>query len=149
MGTTLQSRAAALTVVAVMAAVAITMAAGSAKTAQAQAFIEPPLPPTNLTAVNGDNPGEAHLSWKPSANADVHWIAGIAVSDWSAGDYSNLIWEPADGNTSHSLAGLKPGFEYVFTVSAGQYMTAKAITWAAYFRRCRAAATGIWTIRET
>ena len=120
MRTTLQSRAAVLTVVAVMAAVVITMAAGSAKTAQAQAFIEPPLPPTNLTAVNGDNPGEAHLSWKPSANADVHWIAGIAVSDWSAGDYSNLIWEPADGNTSHSLAGLKPGFEYVFTVSAGR-----------------------------
>ena len=119
MGTVLKSRVVALTAVAVLAAAAMALAMGSAKSAQAQAFIEPTPAPTNLAAVNGQNPGEVHLTWVSSANADSHWIAGIVAADWHSGDYSNLIWEPANGKMSHSMVGLETGVEYVFTVSAG------------------------------
>ena len=64
--------------------------------------------------------GSVTLSWTPGANSDRHWIAGIKVSDWEAGNFDNIIWTRASSNTTHTVTGLDAGAEYAFTVIAGR-----------------------------
>ena len=64
--------------------------------------------------------GSVTLSWTPGANSDRHWIAGIKVSDWEAGNFDNIIWTRANANDTHTVTGLDAGAEYAFTVIAGR-----------------------------
>ena len=76
--------------------------------------------PDGLSLASGALPGSVSLSWNAASNATMHWIAGIKQSDWDANDYSNVIWTRADTNSSHTVTGLTPGAEYVFTVAGGR-----------------------------
>ena len=64
--------------------------------------------------------GSVTLSWTPGAHSDRHWIAGIKVSDWNAGNFDNIIWTRAAANDTHTVTGLDAGAEYAFTVIAGR-----------------------------
>ena len=81
------------------------------------------------------------LTWTPGANATRHWIAGIKQADWTAGDFSNVIWGEASSSSRHTVANLEVGQEYVFTVTAGN--TTGWSAWAPLFRYTpRAPSTG-------
>ena len=73
-----------------------------------------------LAPGTGDAAGSVTLRWTPGAHSDRHWIAGIKVSDWEAGDFGNIIWTRADGDDRHTVTGLDAGAEYAFTVIAGR-----------------------------
>ena len=87
---------------------------------------QPPLPDLGdaanltLTAGTGDAAGSVTLRWTAGANADRHWIAGIKVSDWEAGNFDDIIWTRAAANDRHTVTGLDAGAEYAFTVIAGR-----------------------------
>ena len=49
-----------------------------------------------LTAAPGDQPGTVVLTWSEASGATKYWIAGIKQTDWDAGDFSGVIWQPAD-----------------------------------------------------
>lgn len=73
------------------------------------------------------------LTWTAGAGATRHWIAGIKQSDWTAGDFSSVIWEPATDDAMHTVSrALDAGQEYVFTVAA--YDGTGWSDWAPLFR---------------
>ena len=49
-----------------------------------------------LTADPGAEPGTVVLAWAEASGATRYWIAGIKQTDWDAGDFSNVIWQPAN-----------------------------------------------------
>ena len=93
---------------------------------------QPPLPDLGdaadltLTAGTGDAAGSVTLRWTAGAHADRHWIAGIKVSDWDAGNFDNIIWTRAAANDTHTVTGLEAGAEYAFTVIAGRLVNGVA-----------------------
>ena len=84
-----------------------------------------------LTAGTGDDAGSVTLRWTAGANSDRHWIAGIKVSDWDAGNFDNIIWTRAAANDTHTVTGLDAGAEYAFTVIAGRLVDG-ATEWGAW-----------------
>ena len=75
---------------------------------------------SGLTVTASAQPGVVNLSWIPGANANIHWVAGIAVMADGGYDYGDTVWSAASGNTSHMVTGLTSGTTYVFTVISGQ-----------------------------
>ena len=75
---------------------------------------------SGLSATIGQLPGNAILSWTAGANANIHWVAGIAVMADGSYDYGNTVWSKASGNTSHMVSGLTGGTTYLFTVISGR-----------------------------
>ena len=49
-----------------------------------------------LNAAPGAEPGTVVLTWAAASGATRYWIAGIKQTDWDAGDFSNVIWQPAN-----------------------------------------------------
>ena len=80
--------------------------------------------------------GSVTLRWTPGAHSDRHWIAGIKVSDWEAGNFDNIIWTRAAANDAHTVTGLDAGAEYAFTVIAGRQVNGQTEwgNWAAIER---------------
>ena len=95
-----------------------------------------------LNADPGAEPGTVVLAWAEASGATRYWIAGIKQTDWDAGDFSNVIWQPANpepvtgggGPASpfapptptapsvdfkQTLTGLDEGSLYAFTVTGG------------------------------
>ena len=85
--------------------------------------------PTGVVAVNGENPGEAVISWVPVAGAVFYRIAWIAVADADAISENGGEWRGAiaftdvvaDGDVDtqrHTLSRLNPGVSYMFLVGS-------------------------------
>ncbi len=74
---------------------------------------------TGLTAAPGTAVGTVELTWTAGANSTRHWLAGVKVSDWSARDFSNVIFMATSGQSSHTVTGLDSGEQYAFTVLSG------------------------------
>ena len=76
--------------------------------------------PGNLQAMAGADAGTVNLTWTPGANSNMHYVAGIKVSDWQAQNYSNTIFRATSGNSSDEVTGLSSGEQYAFTVVSGR-----------------------------
>ena len=91
--------------------------------------------PTGVSAVNGENPGEAIISWQPVSGAGFYGIAWIAVQDAQAVTENGGAWRDAvaftniaaatDGDDTaaavvveHTLTRLNPGAVYTFMVGS-------------------------------
>ena len=83
--------------------------------------------PTGVSAVNGDNHGEAVVSWQAVADAAYYRIGWMADEDYQAGllepnqewakefRYSNVVNR---GQTSHTITRLTPGIKYWIIVGS-------------------------------
>ncbi|MCE2501833.1 MAG: hypothetical protein J4G13_13370 [Dehalococcoidia bacterium] len=89
---------------------------------------------SGLTATAGSVPGIVNLSWTAAPNASVHWLAGIKQSDWTAGNYTGIIWTQTQGPSSHILSGLTSGEEYVFAVIGGRSVNGPWSSWTSLMR---------------
>ena len=74
---------------------------------------------TGLSATAGATAGTADLTWTSGTSSTRHWLAGVKVSDWEAGDFSNMIWRATTGQSSDTVTGLTSGAQYAFTVLSG------------------------------
>ena len=85
--------------------------------------------PTGVTAANGENPGEAVVSWQPVAGAAFYRIAWIAAADaaavaengggWlSAITFTTVSAAAGAGTQQHTLTRLNPGARYIFQVGS-------------------------------
>ena len=106
---------------------ALTWNAGAAF-ADASESATPPAAVTNLTAAPGQKAGTATLTWTPSDGANTYWVAGIQQPALDDRDFSSLIWEAADSDQTHQLAGLEVGTVYIFTVAPGRRAAAGETT---------------------
>ena len=82
-------------------------------------------PPSNVSAANGANPGEAVVSWDAVAGASAYRVGWLAVSDYEA-NRANDQWRErfaySDVNTSSSytVTRLTPGEAYYFITGRKQ-----------------------------
>jgi hypothetical protein len=74
---------------------------------------------TGLSAAPGTTAGTVELTWTSGANSTRHWLAGIKVSDWRAGDFDNVIFRATTGQSGDTVPGLSSREEYAFTVISG------------------------------
>ena len=92
-------------------------------TAMATAAAPPPPPTlggaTGLSATAGADAGTVQLGWTAGSNATRHYLAGVKVSDWSANDFSNVIFRATASNSADMVTGLDSGEQYAFTVLSG------------------------------
>lgn len=84
---------------------------------------------TGLSAAVGTAAGTAELTWTAGTSSTRHWLAGVKVSDWEAGDFSNIIWRATTGQSSDTVTGLTSGAQYAFTVLSGDASSWDS-TWA-------------------
>ena len=96
-------------------------AATASETTKVDAPPEPPIlgSASGLNASMGSVPGTVQLNWMAGANSTRHWLAGVKVSDWRAGDFSNVIFRATSGQSSDLVTGLDSGEQYAFTVLSG------------------------------
>ena len=113
---------------------------------------QPPLPDLGdagnltLTAGTGDAAGSVTLRWTAGAHADRHWVAGIKVSDWEAGNFDDIIWTRAAANDTHTVTGLDAGAEYAFTVIAGRLVDGVS-EWGAWVAIERVTVAGVASVQ--
>ena len=74
---------------------------------------------SGLSGTAGADSGTVQLSWMAGANSTRHYLAGIKVSDWRAGDFSNVIFRATTGQSSDLVTGLTSGEQYAFRVISG------------------------------
>ena len=83
--------------------------------------------PTGVAVVNGDDPGEAIISWHPVTGAAFYRIAWIAAQDTAAIAESGDDWLgaiaftdviAADADLQHTVTRLNPGVRYIFQVGS-------------------------------
>ena len=74
---------------------------------------------TGLSTTTGATAGTVELTWTAGTSSTRHWLAGVKVSDWEAGDFSNIIWRATTGQSSDTVTGLTSGAQYAFTVLSG------------------------------
>ena len=84
---------------------------------------------TGLSAMAGTAAGTVELTWMAGTSSTRHWLAGVKVSDWEAGDFSNIIWRATTGQSSDTVTGLTSGAQYAFTVLSGDASSWDS-TWA-------------------
>ena len=84
---------------------------------------------TGLTAEAGANPGTVDLTWTAGANSTMHWLAGIKVSDWQAGNFANTIFRATSGQQTDTVVGLSSGEQYAFTVVPGRAFDTGETEW--------------------
>ena len=98
-------------------------------TAQAQAGT-----PSNVSATNGANPGEAMVSWDPAAGASAHRVGWLAVPDYQA-NIDNDRWRErfaysdVNASSSYTVTRLTPGIAYYFITGRKQ---GDDIAWSAW-----------------
>ena len=75
--------------------------------------------PSNVSAANGANPGEAVVSWDPVAGASEYRVGWLAVADYQA-NIDNDRWRErfaysdVNANSSYTVTRLMPGEAYHF-----------------------------------
>ena len=75
--------------------------------------------PSNVSATNGANPGEAVVSWDPVAGASEYRVGWLAVADYQA-NIDNDRWRErfaysdVNANSSYTVTRLMPGEAYHF-----------------------------------
>ena len=83
--------------------------------------------PTGVSAVNGDNHGEAVVAWQTVADAAYYRIGWMADEDYqAAGGAQGLYWSEEfrysnvvnRGQTSHTITRLTPGIKYWIIVGS-------------------------------
>ena len=84
---------------------------------------------TGLSTTTGATAGTVELTWTAGTSSTRHWLAGVKVSDWEAGDFSNIIWRATTGQSSDTVTGLTSGAQYAFTVLSGDASSWDS-TWA-------------------
>ena len=98
-------------------------------TAQAQAGT-----PSNVSATNGANPGEAMVSWDPVAGASAYRVGWLAVPDYQA-NIDNDRWRErfaysdVNANSSYTVTRLTPGVAYYLITGRKQ---GDDIVWSAW-----------------
>ena len=103
---------------------AAVMVIGGLDTAQAQTNALPA--PTNITVVNGVNPGEVNLTWNVVAGANFYRIGWIAVADAEQARAEGTDWlerfvfVDIKGRTSYTVTRLTPGVDYWFIVASNR-----------------------------
>ena len=102
-------------------------AAAAAPAAAQDRWLDLPAP-TDVSAVNGADPGEVIISWRPVAGAAFYRIAWIAAADaaaltengggWSEAIAYTNISAAAAADMRHTLTRLNPGTRYTFLVGS-------------------------------
>ena len=111
-----------LLIVATLAAAGFALAdvVGVDNTAHAQAGT-----PSNVSATNGANPGEAVVSWAPVAGASEYRVGWLAVADYQA-NIDNDRWRErfaysdVNASSSYTVTRLTPGEAYYFITGRKQ-----------------------------
>ena len=99
---------------------ALADAVGVDNTAHAQAGT-----PSNVSATNGANPGEAVVSWDPVAGASSYRVGWLAVPDYQA-NIDNDRWRErfaysdVNASSSYTVTRLTPGEAYYFITGRKQ-----------------------------
>ena len=76
-------------------------------------------PPSNVSAANGANPGEAVVSWDAVAGASAYRVGWLAVADYQA-NIDNDRWRErfaysdVNASSSYTVTRLTPGEAYYF-----------------------------------
>ena len=99
---------------------ALADAVGVDNIAHAQAGV-----PSNVSATNGANPGEAVVSWDPVAGASEYRVGWLAVPDYQA-NIDNDRWRErfaysdVNASSSYTVTRLTPGVAYYFITGRKQ-----------------------------
>ena len=90
--------------------------------------------PSNVSATNGANPGEAVVSWDPVAGASEYRVGWLAVADYQA-NIDNDRWRErfaysdVNANSSYTVTRLTPGVVYYFITGRKE---GNDIVWSAW-----------------
>ena len=90
--------------------------------------------PSNVSATNGANPGEAVVSWDPVAGASEYRVGWLAVPDYQA-NIDNDRWRErfaysdVNASSSYTVTRLTPGIAYYFITGRKQ---GDDIAWSAW-----------------
>ena len=90
--------------------------------------------PSNVSATNGANPGEAEVSWDPVAGASAYRVGWLAVPDYQA-NIDNDRWRErfaysdVNANSSYTVTRLTPGVAYYLITGRKQ---GNDIVWSAW-----------------
>ena len=90
--------------------------------------------PSNVSATNGANPGEAVVSWDPVAGASEYRVGWLAVADYQA-NIDNDRWRErfaysdVNASSSYTVTRLTPGIAYYFITGRKQ---GDDIVWSAW-----------------
>ena len=91
-------------------------------------------PPSNVSAANGANPGEAVVSWDAVAGASAYRVGWLAVADYEA-NIDNDRWRErfaysdVNASSSYTVTRLTPGIAYYFITGRKQ---GDDIVWSAW-----------------
>ena len=85
-----------------------------------------PPAPTNIRAVDGQNPGDVVVNWNAVPQASVYRVGWIVLADYNAAISAGHNWLEAfvfvdvdnRGQSQHTVARLQPGVEYYFIVGS-------------------------------
>ena len=114
-----------LTSLLVALALVATLSTGGGSIALAQTG-DLPSAPTNLTAVNGENPGEVNLTWNAVPEAAFYRVGWVAFPDYESTVADGRNWLEAFhffdaeniGQTQWTLTRLSPGVQYFFIIGS-------------------------------
>ena len=98
-------------------------------------------PPTGVTAVDGDSPGEVKLTWNAVPDANYYRVGWVDYADYLEVTGAGLEWLEAfvfvdvsnRGQTSYTVPRLEPGAYHAFIVGSAEsrFGTAQWSEWAA------------------
>ena len=82
-------------------------------------------PPSNVSAANGANPGEAVVSWDAVAGASAYRVGWLAVSDYEANRANDqwrerFAYSDVNASSSYTVTRLTPGIAYYFITGRKQ-----------------------------
>ena len=82
-------------------------------------------PPSNVSAANGANPGEAVVSWDAVAGASAYRVGWLAVSDYEANRANDqwrerFAYSDVNASSSYTVTRLTPGEAYYFITGRKQ-----------------------------
>ena len=91
-------------------------------------------PPSNVSAANGANPGEAVVSWDAVAGASAYRVGWLAVSDYEANRANDqwrerFAYSDVNASSSYTVTRLTPGIAYYFITGRKQ---GDDIVWSAW-----------------
>ena len=90
--------------------------------------------PSNVSATNGANPGEAVVSWDPVAGASEYRVGWLAVADYQANIDNDqwrerFVYSDVNANSSYTVTRLTPGIAYYFITGRKE---GNDIVWSAW-----------------
>ena len=81
--------------------------------------------PSNVRVTNGNNPGDALVSWDPMSGASEHRVGWLAVPDYQANIAGErwrerFAYSDVNADSSYTVTRLTPGANYYFIVGRKQ-----------------------------